>query len=232
MYKDNQDRVDAYLRGEMDEKTRIEFEQELESNEALLKAYRETKAISDAIANRNEKLNMMARWDKEEEMRQQLIRRRNNIRRWTIGISAAACIAVCFFAIRPMFVMTSSSPASDFVMPNFGNEVYYRGGDSSIEILDSLITVKDYNKALVYADSLIQEYNNELMSHEVKDSLTEKDEYNKENGEETLVGLEWRKVNLLVALCKNEEAKDCLKHIVAADGFYKEQADSLLKTLK
>ncbi|MCM1141409.1 MAG: hypothetical protein NC453_22805 [Muribaculum sp.] len=228
MYKDNQERVDAYLRGEMDNQARIQFEKELKSDDSLAKVYRETKAISDAIADRKKKLDMMVRWNKEEEIRAQLISRRNNIRRWTIGMSAAACIAVGFFAVRPMFI-TTSSPTSDFAMPNFGNEVYYRGGDSSMELLDSLINVKDYEQALVRVDSLLLDYNSELKQYDGKDSLTEKEEYEKAACKEGLEELNWRRANLLIALGKTEEAKDCLQRIVNGKGYYAEQADSLLK---
>lgn len=231
MYKDNQERVDAYLRGEMDNESRIRFESDLKSDDALAQVYRETKAISDAISDRKEKLDMMARWNKEEEIREQLIRRRNNFRRWTIGMSAAACIAVGFFAVRPMF-MTTSSPTSDFAMPNFGSEVYYRGGDSSMELLDSIINAKDYEQALVRVDSLLLDYNNELKQYEGKDSLTEKEEYELVACKEGLEELNWRRANLLIALGKNEEAKACLKRIVNGNGYYTEPADSLFNKLK
>lgn len=231
MYKDNQDRVDAYLRGEMDNETRSQFESDLKLDEALSKVYRETKAISDAIADRKEKLDMMARWNKEEEIKEQLIRRRTNIRRWTIGMSAAACIAVGFFAIRPMF-MTTSSPASDFAMPNFGNELYYRGGDSSMELLDSIINAKDYEQALVRVDSLLLDNNSELKQYEGKDTLTEKEEYELDACKEGLEELNWRRANILIVLGKTEEAKTCLKSIVNGNGYYAEPADSLLIILQ
>lgn len=230
MYKDNQDRVDAYLRGEMDSESRIKFERDFKSDETLAKVYRETKAISDAIADRKEKLNMIARWDKEEEISQRLIRRRSNIRRWTIGMSAAACIAVGFFAIRPIF-MTTTTPTSDFAMPNLGNEVYYRGGDSSLEILDSLIKAKDYEYALVRVDSLILVYDNELKQYERKDSLTEKEKYEMGASKICLEELNWRRANLLIALGKTEEAKGCLKQIGNRASQYSEPADSLLQIL-
>lgn len=229
MYTNYQERVDAYLRGEMENEARIQFEKELKSNESLAKVYRETKAISDAISDRKEKLDIMARWDKEE-IREQLIRRRNSIRRWTIGMSAAACIAVGFFAVRPMF-MTTSSPSSDFTMPNFGNEVYYRGGDSSMELLDSIINDKDYEYALVRVDSLLFDYNYELKQYERKDSLTEKEEYELEECKDGLEELDWRRANLLIALGKTEEAKECLKRMIDSGGYYQEPADSLLQTL-
>lgn len=228
MYTNYQERVDAYLRGEMDNETRIQFERELKSNETLATVYRETKAISDAITDRKEKLDMMARWNKEEEIREQLIHRRRNIRRWTIGMSAAACLVLGFFAIRPMF---TSSPVSDFVMPDFGNEIYYRGGDSSLEFIDSLIKTKDYEYALARLDSLSYDYNNELKKYEEKDALTEKEEYELEAYKAALAELSWRRANLLLTLGKTEEAKENLKRMVISKGFYAEPADSLLKTL-
>lgn len=229
MYKDNQDRVDAYLRGEMDTESRSQFESDLKSDEVLAKVYQETKAIANAITDRKNKLDMMARWEKEEEIREQLIRKRINVRRWTIGMGAAACVAVGFFAIRPIF-MTTSSLSSDFTMPNFGNDVYYRSGDSSMELLDSIIDSKDYESAIVRVDSLILDYNDELKQYEGKDSLTEKEEYELEACKECLDELNWRRANLLIVLGKTEEAKTCLKRIVNGKGYYAGPADSLLKT--
>ena len=67
MYKDNQDRIDAYLRGEMTSEERFEFEKDKDTNMALRQEYLETKAIADALADRKEKLDMMAHWDMEVE---------------------------------------------------------------------------------------------------------------------------------------------------------------------
>lgn len=231
MYQENQDRVDSYLRGKMDKESLIQFESDLTSNQALAQIYRETKAISDAIADRKEKLNIMARWDKEEKIKERLIRRRNKARRWTIGMSAAACIATGLFAIRPRVFTASHSSTQEFAMPIFGNDAYYRGGDSSMELLDSIINAKDYDYALVSVDSLIYDYNNELRHYEEKDLLTTKEEYEMEVCRDGLEELNWRRANLLIALSKTEEAKECLKRIVNGNGFYADPADSLIQTL-
>lgn len=127
--------------------------------------------------------------------------------------------------------MITSSPTSDFTMPNFGSEVYYRGGDSSMELLDSLINAKDYEQALVRVDSLLLDYNNELKQYEGKDSLTEKEEYELDACKEGLDELNWRRANLLIALGKTEEAKECLNLMVDSSSYYQEPADSLMRTL-
>lgn len=231
MYKDNQDRIDAYLRGEMTSEERFEFEKDKDTNMALRQEYLETKAIADALADRKEKLDMMARWDMEEELRLKILHRRMLIRRWTIGFSAAACLAIGFFAVRPIFLTTTSVPDNNFVMPDFSQETYYRGENSDIERLDSIISSRDYAKALAFTDSLINDSRLEIVQYEQKNSLTEKDSYRKLQYENNLYDLEWRRVNLLLALNQKEEAKALLKEFVYKDGVYKTKADSIFKTL-
>lgn len=230
MYRDNQDRIDAYLRGEMDNESRVQFERDLKSDEELAQVYRVTKAITNAIADRKEKLSMMARWDKEEEIKERLIRRRNSIRRWSIGMGAAACIAVVFFALLPLLLPPSASK-SNFVPPTPGNDVYYRGDDSNIDVIDSLFYVEDYEQALMLVDSLLLDYDKESKLCEMKDSLTEKEEYRLEACKGGLDELNWRRANILIALGKTEEAKECLRDLVDSGGNYQEQADNLLQTL-
>jgi len=231
MYKDNQDRIDAYLRGEMTSDERSAFERDKNTDAALRKEYLETKAIANALADRKEKLAQMVRWDMEEELRLKILHRRMLIRRWTIGFSVAAWLAVGFFAVRPMFRTTTFVPGDNFAMPEFSQETYYRGGNSGIEKLDSIIGSRDYANALAFSDSLINENRLEIAKYEQKDSLTEKDSYRKRQYEDNLYDLEWRRVNLLLVLNKKEKAKSILKEFVNNDGAYKTEADSILKTL-
>ncbi len=98
----------------------------------------------------------------EEKLRLKIRHRRMLIRRCTIGFSAVACLAVGFFAVRSMFLTTSSVPGDNCSMPNLSQEAYYRSGDSSLECLDSLIIDRNYDKALTFADSLINESKLEL----------------------------------------------------------------------
>ncbi|MBD5275396.1 MAG: hypothetical protein HDS37_04765 [Bacteroides sp.] len=231
MSTDNQERIDAYLRGEMSSEERTKFESDLKTDSALNKDYIETKAISEAIGDRKKKLDMMTRWDNEEELILKLEHRRKTIRNLAIGMSVAACTAIGFLTIRPLFFYSSPSPTNDFVMPDLKNEQFLRDNGNSMDYLDSLITSKDYKRALVYTDSLILDCNNELSLYKAKVSLTEKENADKENCEEYLEDLEWRRANLLVALGHMLEAKNNLRQIVKKEGYYSEQADSLLNTL-
>ncbi len=229
MYKDNQDRIDAYLRGEMTSDERAEFEKDKNTDAALRQEYLETKAISDAIADRREKLTQMRRWDAEEKLRIKIGRRKKLIRLWTIGVSAAACVAIGFFALKPAYYMTSSNDS--YIMPDFSQEAYYRSGDSNLECLDSLIIDKKYDKALTFADSLIYENKLELAQYEPLDSLSEKESYQKLQTEECLYDLEWRMANILLVLDKEAEALILLKELASKENVYSSQADSLLNTI-
>ena len=116
-------------------------------------------------------------------------------------------------------------------MPDFSQETYYRGGNSDIEMLDSVISSRDYAKALALSNSLINENRLEIAQYEQKDSLTVKDSYRKLQYENNLYDLEWRRINLLLALNQKEEAMSILKEFIYKDGAYKTEADSILKTL-
>lgn len=242
MYKDNQERVDAYLRGEMDNETRIQFENELTINDALRQEYNSTKAIVDAIVDRRKKLNMMAFWDKEEETRQNAIKRRITIRRWTIGLSAAACIIVGFFYIKP-FIYHSHS----YEMPYFSHVNYSFGDDSGIEVLDSMINSGDYSNALAFAELLGHEnrqriqnikdshINNsneyDIIKYGNADSILYNENIRIEQYEELLYNIEWRRINLILSLGRKEECIDALKEFSNKDGIYQSDAKSLLKKL-
>ncbi len=230
MYKDSQDRIDAYLRGEMTPGQRKQFEEDIRQDDKLREEYFETKTIAAALADRKKKLEQMARWDAEDAARKRIRRRKKQIRSWAIGISAAACIAVGFFVSQDI-MFTAIAPDNGFVMPEFNNEAVYRGGDSGLEILDSMITREDYASALVRADSLIASCKDDMLVYENKDSLSEEDSYRKLQYGYNLYNLEWRRINLLLVLGKTEEAKTTLLDFSSKTGAYKAQADSLLRII-
>ncbi len=202
MHKDSQERIDAYLRGEMSRDERTAFEADLKTDAALWREYMETKAIVEAIADRKSKLDRMAQWDAEQQMRARQVHRRTLIRRWTVGVSAAACLAIGFWAVRPTLFTPSTSPGTESAMPDFGNGEIYRGGDSSFEVLDSIIMDKDYERALEYTDSLIRDYTEALKQYAGKDTLTEKEAYKEEQCQDRLTDLHRRRTSLLKKLKK------------------------------
>lgn len=229
MYKDNQERIDAYLRGEMTEADKIKFEDDLNSDLLLRHDYERTKAISNALADRKHKLAQMSKWDEEEKIQNKEQHHRLIIKRWTIGMSAAACLAIGFLAIKPMFITHTSE--SNYAMPDFGTTAVYRGGDDSITEVDSLIKAKDYDMALSKIDTLISECRDNISALELTDSLTEKDAYRLKEYGQDLYQLEWRRINLLLATDNEQDGKQALETFIKKDGEYSYQADSLLRTL-
>lgn len=229
MYKDNQERVDAYLRGEMDEADQIKFEDDLNTDLSLRHDYEETKAISNALADRKQKLELMSKWDAEEQIQNKVLRHRLIVKRWTIGMSAAACLAVGFFAIKPMFISHTSE--GNYAMPDFGTTAVYRGGDNSLAEVDSLINVKDYDIALSRIDALISGCKDNISTLELTDSVTEKDAYRLKEYEQDLYQMEWRRINLLLATDNEQDGKQALEAFTQKSGEYSHQADSLLRTL-
>lgn len=249
MYKDNQERIDAYLRGEMTADQRHLFESEMEVNEELRNEYWLTKAIVNAIADRQEKLKFMRRWSEEDEMEEPYmaaacaaaerridqkvaaINPKFRILRWVYGIGAAACIAVGIFAVKSIF-FASAPTDGNYMMPDFGTEAIYRAGNSDISSVDSLIAGKQYALALSSVDSFINETNEYLKGYEETDSMTERDRYKIELNKGYLYELEWRKIHLLLALNKKDDAMRRLIRFSPQEGAYKTKADSLLETLK
>lgn len=254
MNKDNQERVDAYLRGEMNAKERAQFESDIKNDPALHGVYLETKAIADALADRQEKLSLMARWDEEENLKIKAEGRRWRMRRWAIGLSAAACIAAGFMIFKPLYyydrqdaigsVSLQKSANVNHRMPEFTETeepVYYSfssrdeglpGADASLKLLDSMISSRQYEDALTIADSMISGANSDLDSYECLDSLPERDQQKILKIEAYIEDLEWRKANMLLAMREMEEAASLLKEIASKDGHYSVQADSLLNVIK
>lgn len=144
-------------------------------------------------------------------------------------MSAAACLAIGFVAIKPMF-MTHTSEGG-YAMPDFGTTAVYRGGDNGLVEVDSLINAKDYDIALSRIDALISGCKDNISALELTDSLPDKDAYRLKEYEQDLYQLEWRRINLLLATDNEQDGKQALESFIKKGGEYSHQADSLLITL-
>ncbi len=239
MYGDSQDRIDSYLRGDMSPTERKRFELEIKSDLDLYKDFLETKAIANVIADRGKKLAMMNRWKDEEKAL-----RRKHIRNCTIGMGAAACLLFGCFLLKPLIF--PSITHNSIEMPLFSHEVNSYGENTGLEVLDLMINSKDYSNALAFADILINENKQRIeqksqnnMSNKVFDivkygNLDSVASLNSDKilrYEEIVYEVEWRQINLLLALNKKDECIKALNKFINKDGIYKTEACSLLKTL-
>lgn len=228
MHNDNQNRIDAYLRGEMSGEQRADFENDLKADSNLNDEYLQTKAIADALADRAEKLRRMAEWDAQEQMGARLARRLS-LRRWALGIGAAACIAVGFFALRPLLFPRYSHSVPSGINTEAGK--IYRSGSNPSNEVRSLMAAERYYKALTVCDSLICDIDSEIAAIVAFDSISERDSYRLQQRELERYDLEWQRINILIVLDKRQEAKKALIDFVLKDGEYQTQAEELLSEL-
>lgn len=245
MYKDNQERVDAYLRGEMDMSERREFESDIKTDSNLHADYLETKAILEALADRCKKISQMNQWDMEEKQRIHDELHKKKLRLWITTVSSAACIVAFFFMIKSIII--SPSVEHGFVMPDFSEAVSSNIENSGIDVLDSLITNHAYKDALAFADLLIEE-NQHHIDHINIDTDQHTDEFdivyygqtdsvsgdisNKYKVYEDIIyATEWRRINLILALGEREQCIEDLRRFIQKEGVYQKQALKLLETL-
>lgn len=227
MSDNSQNRIDAYLRGEMTAEQRLEFEKDLNDDAKLREDLRLTKEITEALTERQQKIAMISKWEKEAEISERLANHRLTLKRWTIGLSAAACIAIGFFAVKPLFMTNSGR---DFAMPSFDGS-YMRSSSGFVRV-DSLIGAKSYDLALRNVDSLYSVGASLLREYADQDSLSERDAYKMDLLKSDQYELSWRRINLLMATGEKEQATKELKAFVDIDGPHKAEAQSLLKSLK
>ncbi len=218
MHNNNQDRIDAYLRSEMSKEERKSFEQDLITDEALRADFEVTKKISETLADRQEKISRIQEW--EDEIQKQDKKR---ISRFiSLSVSAAACIAGLF-----MFI---SNPSISYDMPSFESEV--ARGDNTISEIDTLIKDKEYKKALQQTDSLILEYKTIIEEYESLDSLSNREQYLKQNSELDMYELEWRIIHLKLQLRQKKEALKLLEIYKDKEGIYQKEAEELYMKFK
>lgn len=223
----NQDRIDAYLRNEMSESERRAFEQDLKSNPSLYQDFTLTKAISTALAERQNLRSKMNQWELEARLKEKVSLQK----RWTYGISAAAAIAVIIFAVSPMFFVRTTRSGSDFAMPTFEQSSISNTTDD-IARIDSLIESKNYIGAFESVDNLLEEYNDSLKSIKTDSPASSAEQLQIAVIENNIYILNWRRINLLLALDRKNEAVEALKEFMRQDGEYKQEALNLYDSLK
>ena len=223
--KDNQDRIDAYLRNEMKEEERIAFEKELKTDGKLAADYAMTENIAKALSDRQEKAKKMKQWD--QEIKNDEEQQKRKIWMWSIAISAAACAAILLLVFIPMNKIDS---------PKINGVEGYSTlrGNMEYEDIDKLIDHHQYDKALLMIDSLQNAYqssNKEYFAGK-RDSINEEQAYNIQLTKLALYELTWRKIHVLIALDRKQEALKLLESFRSEEGDYQQKADSLWNKLK
>jgi hypothetical protein len=255
---DNQDKIDAYLRGEMSEAERCKFEEKLKNDAATFDEILLTNDIISALEDRKHKLECIQNWqeaiDEESELEYasqifeydvkernttepkycaaptQTKARNHKVWYWVTGIGIAACLAVGIFITYPtgdQYDMTSSP----YSMPEFNDEQAYRGGSTVVKDIDLLINAKQYHDALAKIEEAENDYASIISNIAVVEVATEEQEYEKSLAEDELYSIVWRKINVLLALEKKDEAITILQYYRYQPGIYQTEANQLWEHL-
>lgn len=198
-----QDRIDAYIRGEMNASERASFSKDLSQDIELRKDYEFTRNVANSISDRERKKRQIREWNRKGV---------KTFYMYSTIMSIAAMLVVGFFIFRNIpsdnatTLYTESSSKS--------SESYYAFAE-----ICQLIDNQDYGVALKYIEEI-----------ESKDNIITLDSiptaYTISLSERTYE-LKWFKAQALLGLKRIEEARTILKDISSSNSRYKEKADSL-----
>lgn len=221
-----QDRVDRYLRGEMTDKERSEFENQLKEDVDLLEAYEFTIQVQEALKSHREKTEMMRQWDMEDHETTEKERMHRIFRNRVIGgLLVAAVLVVGVFLFYPRQVEMPPLEKDGF-------EVYRSGGNLT-QIVD-LIQAGKYSEALTQIENKEKEFVQIPLDSlsSLSDEERERAEYEAEVMRQETDHLKWLKVYALMGLDRREEALLLLDELRNRNGVYRHLADSLFSLMK
>lgn len=218
--------ADRYIRGEMTSEERLSFEKQMSDDEELREIYNYTLKISNAVKDRNEKLDKISQWKEQERIKKGKKFHHTSAGKFTYAtFGVAALIAIFFFFNR----------CPD--MPELNTQTYecYRGSCSVYHVAN-LIEEEQFADALYVIEKEEQEYKEDVDS--IKQLIpSASTEHLKQLNYEMAAGkfdydeLCWLKVYAYIGLKKYDKANELLNKIKSSDGRYNGKADSVLKKL-
>lgn len=200
---DVQDRIDAYLRGEMSASERAAFVKELSGNEELRKEFEFTKRVANSICDRERKKEQIRSWNGDGK--------RNLVYLYSIT-SIAALFVIGFFVFR-------NSPSDEIPLTIGDNsslaysEKYY-----TFTEISNMIADEQFSVALSYIEKAEQK-ESQSWGEQMEDSV--------ELMTESSYDLKWLKVQALIGLHRKREAYTLLEFMMKYSGKYRKSADSL-----
>ena len=218
--------TDRYIRGEMTSAERLSFEKQMSDDEELREIYNYTLKISNAVKDRNEKLDKINQWKEQERIKKGKKFHHTAPGKFTYAtFGVAALIAIFFFFNR----------CPD--MPELNTRSYecYRGSCSVYHVAN-LIKEEQYTKALYVIEGEEQEYKEDVDSIKHLIPSASAEHLKQLNYEMAAVKsdydeLRWLKVYAYIGLKKHDKATKLLKEIKSSEGRYKGKADSVLNKL-
>ena len=198
-----QDRIDAYIRGEMNASERATFSKDLSQDTELRKDYEFTRNVANSISDREKKKQQIREWNRNGH---------KTVYMYSTIMSIAAMLVVGFFIFRSIPSDNAISFSKD--RSSKTSESYYAFAE-----IGQLIENQNYSVALKYIE--------EIESTDNKISLDSISTANTISVSERTYELKWFKAQALLGLKRIEEARTLLKDISSSNSRYKEKADSL-----
>ena len=232
MEKKIEDRIDAYLLGNMTEEERRQFEADVKKDELLKEQFEFSKNVYTALKSRTEKLIAIKKWEKRDKAQQENYKKA--IRRslyWTSGIAAVFVIGVIIINIYKLSSFDNQNIISKrYSTPNETESI------NNPQTQKGSLTKQDYKELLAKIEEEETEIRSEIMLLERELDSRGRGDNNEKKQKELQHNLEHlilEKVQVLIALNRSEDALMLLDEILNNPNTeFKEQADSLRKILK
>lgn len=203
-----QDRIDAYIRGEMSAIERTHFTKELSNDIELRKDYEFTKTVANFITDRERKKQQIKEWNRKKHKKSFM---------YTTITSIAAMFIVGFFLFHNYPVNNQELTTEEH--PILTSKMY-----NDFTKISQLITDQNYAVALQYIEKA------------ERNSLTIVNDSTLHSGSKNVLEnryeLKQFKVRALLGLKRTEDACVILKELSNSNSQYKEWADSLCMELQ
>lgn len=214
-------RIDKYLRKEMSTTEKIYFEQEMLNNEELRKEVEVTFLLKKSLDDRQRKLLQVKRWTNK----------RRNLSLKILSVISVAAILILAFIIN---IPETKQHAVHGVVAK--NEKVVRTQQKAQKVIQSMrhsMEKGNDSEAMQALDDWETSPEKITMNQLTCDSqAVVLSQSEKETLKKDIYELQWLKICLLVKQGEKNEALSLLKSFVSMDGRYKENADSLLKSLE
>lgn len=205
--ENTQDRIDAYIRGEMNASERSSFSKELSHNKELWRDYEFTRNIANSISDRERKKRQIRKWNKKSN---------KTIYLYSAITSIAAMLVVGFFLFHN--ISPDNNITTSVIRSSLSSEEY------AFTEISQLIADKNYSVALKYIEEVENNTNDITSDSTINLSMS--------SNMERFYELKWYKAQALLGLERAEEAQIVLKEISNSNSGFKVKADSLLIELQ
>lgn len=202
-----QDRIDAYIRGEMNVSERATFSKDLSQNTELRKDYEFTRNVANSISDRERKKQQIREWNKKSL---------KTVYMYSTILSMAAILVVGFFIFR--YIPSDNATTLSEVSSN-SSDSYYAFAE-----IRQLIKNHNYVVALKQIEE-IENLDDEVFPKFLRTA-------NSLSVSEKTYELKLLKIRALLGLKRTEDAQIILKEISKYHSKYKERADSILIELQ